>query len=344
MQNEITQKTALLDERGRLIQQGYARQLILEYNPENLSVGPFGIFNRLRLKEWDYYGITTKDFFFSATVANIGYAGNVFVYWIDFNKKTMTERPVITPLGKGCVLPRTSESGDIRFSSAGVDIAFLRGHERRELNVFWKDFSEGKDLSAKLLLRQPQRDDTIVMVTPIGRKNFYYNQKINCMPVEGSINVGGKTHILKPDRALATLDWGRGVWDYSSFWNWASASGYLSDGRTVGLNLGKGFGDLSKATENCFFIDGRLTKLDWVEFHYDPSDYIRPWFFSSSDGKLGLTFTPFFERIAKTNLLVINSEVHQMFGIYRGFLITDSGKRVEIEGLTGWAEEHHARW
>jgi hypothetical protein len=36
---------------------------------------------------------------------------------------------------------------------------------------------------------------------------------------------------------------GTRVWEYRSFWNWASASGYLPDGSTLGLNLGKGFGD-----------------------------------------------------------------------------------------------------
>lgn len=62
---------------------------------------------------------------------------------------------------------------------------------------------------------------------------------------------------LRPDQTLGSPDWGRGVWEYSSFWNWASASGFLPDGRRVGLNLGCGFGDLSAATENCLVLEGR---------------------------------------------------------------------------------------
>ena len=34
------------------------------------------------------------------------------------------------------------------------------------------------------------------------------------------------------------------------------------------------------------------------------------------DGSLALTFTPFFERVAKMNLPVLTSKVHQMFGRY----------------------------
>jgi hypothetical protein len=55
-------------------------------------------------------------------------------------------------------------------------------------------------------------------------------------------------------------------------------------------------------------------------------------------------FTPFLERVAKTNLAVITSEVHQMFGRYAGKVIADSGERIEIDGLIGFAEEHQARW
>jgi hypothetical protein len=80
------------------------------------------------------------------------------------------------------------------------------------------------------------------------------------------------------------MDWGRGVWDYGSFWVWASASGYLEDGRAVGLNLGHGFGDTSAATENALFIDGRLHKLGHISFNYNPDDYMCPWRMVATQG------------------------------------------------------------
>ena len=87
-----------------------------------------------------------------------------------------------------------------------------------------------------------------------------------------------------------------------------------------------------------------MTKLDRVEFLYDSSNYMRQWFFPSNDGKLNLTFTPFLERVARSNLLVIRSEVHQMFGRYDGYVVTDAKEKIAVKGLIGWAEEHHARW
>jgi hypothetical protein len=184
----------------------------------------------------------------------------------------------------------------------------------------------------------------MTIVIPIGIKRFYYNTKINCLPASGSLRYGSMNESLSPESSLGSLDWGRGVWEYASFWQWASASGFLPDGRTVGLNLGGGFGDTSQATENAFFLDGCLHKLDQVKIDYDPTDYLRAWRFSDNQNRLSLEFTPFKERVAVTRLGIIDSEVHQVFGRYSGFLVSDDGERVTLEGLVGFAEDHRARW
>jgi hypothetical protein len=57
-----------------------------------------------------------------------------------------------------------------------------------------------------------------------------------------------------------------------------------------------------------------------------------------------IDFTPVKERLAKTNLGIITSEVHQMFGRYSGTVLTDNGISVNINNLVGFAEEHQAHW
>jgi len=149
---------------------------------------------------------------------------------------------------------------------------------------------------------------------------------------------------LDPKECLGSLDWGRGVWEYNSFWNWASASGYLPNGRSLGLNLGAGFGDTTAATENCIILDGTIHKLDQVSFNYDPQDYNAPWKFNDNAGRLDLEFVPFVERLAQTDLKLIYSEVHQMFGRYAGVITCDDGEIIAVKDLIGFAEEHYARW
>ena len=118
----------------------------------------------------------------------------------------------------------------------------------------------------------------------------------------------------------------------------------MPDGRTVGLNLGCGFGDLSKAGENALILGNRIHKLEQVRFDYTSGDYMKPWIFSDQESRLDLTFTPFKERVATIRLGIIDSEVHQMFGRYNGKAVADDGEEISIKDLVGFAEEHHARW
>ena len=103
-------------------------------------------------------------------------------------------------------------------------------------------------------------------------------------------------------------------------------------------------GDLSRATENAVILDGRVHKLGDVTFDYRSGDFMRPWHFTDEAQRLDLTFTPFKDRTARTNLGVIFSEVHQMFGRYNGRAVLDDGTTLEIRDLIGFAEEHRARW
>ena len=81
-----------------------------------------------------------------------------------------------------------------------------------------------------------------------------------------------------------------------------------------------------------------------LAFRYDPENFMHPWTMVSEDQRLNLTFTPFFNRHAKTDVKILISEVHQMFGKYSGTLVTEEGQTLEIKDLIGFAEEHHARW
>jgi hypothetical protein len=60
--------------------------------------------------------------------------------------------------------------------------------------------------------------------------------------------------------------------------------------------------------------------------------------------RVDLEFVPFKERVAKTDFKLLFSEVHQIFGRYRGAVRADDSEGVRLDDLIGFAEEHHARW
>ncbi len=344
-QHEITAPAPLLDAQGRLTTAGWARAPLLDCNLERVSFYPrlFRFLQRIRVKRWDYYGVTTPDRYFSATLADLGYAGQAFIYTVDFATGRYHEETLTLPSGSAIALPRNSTEGVSRFDNGKVRLAFEIQPEVRKISVAWPDF-DGRPLAAEIAFRVDPAQESTVVVIPIRGNRFYYNRKINCLPATGWLQIGDARTEIEPETCLGNLDWGRGVWEYRSFWVWASASGFLPDRRTIGLNLGYGFGDTSAATENTVILDRRVHKLGQVDFTYDPAAFKRPWRMVAPDGRLDLTFTPFLERVAKTNLLVITSEVHQMFGRYSGTAVTDDGEIIRIDDLVGFAEEHHARW
>jgi len=344
MQTELTEQGPLLNEDGSLMQIGWARQPLLDCNLEKANFYSINPFQKLRIKRWDYYAVFTPSSFFSATIADLGYAGNIFVYVMDFKTGELHEEGLVILLGKGVFLPRNSTEGDSHFENEKAKLDFCLKGSHRVLSVSWPQFDTGKGIQADIDLEVPAGAESMTIVIPIGKRRFYYNRKINCMPAKGQIKYGENVEILNPKNCIGSLDWGRGVWEYQSYWNWASTSGFLPDGRTVGLNLGCGFGDLSKAGENAMILGNKIHKLEQVKFDYVSGDYMKPWKFTDSVGRMNLIFTPFKERIARSNLGVIFSEVHQMFGRYNGVVMADDGEVVTIKDLVGFAEEHHARW
>ena len=97
MQNELVSPSKLLNEDGSLSQVGWARQPLLDCNLEAANFYRLRPLQRLRIKRWDYYAIFTPRRFFSATIADLGYAGNIFVYNLDFESKELHEEGLVIP-------------------------------------------------------------------------------------------------------------------------------------------------------------------------------------------------------------------------------------------------------
>ena len=344
MQNELIESGKLLDASGCLTQVGWSRQPLLDCNLEKARFYRLQPMQRFRIKRWDYYAFFSPRRFFSATIADLGYAGNIFVYTLDLETGELHEEGSVIPLGKGIILPPNSTAGVSHYEDGRHRLHFEVTPAGWHVSVFWPGFHSGRGIQVEILLSRPPEHESMNITIPIGRRRFFFNRKINCLPAEGYILYGDKHEALDPANSLGSLDWGRGVWEYRSFWNWASLSGFLPSGDAVGLNLGLGFGDLSTATENALILNGRIHKLDQVRFIYDCPNFLRPWKFVDNAGRLDMDFTPIAEREACTNLGIIYSEVHQVFGRYTGQVIADDGQVIRIENLIGFAEEHNARW
>jgi hypothetical protein len=339
MQHRMTHGD-LLDARGRLIERGWATAEVRIYDRAAIKAQP------VRIKEWDYYCITTPTHALALTVADNGYVGFVGVSWIDFAQRTAINHGGGKALPMGSMqLPGSADIGDVTGVHPKISAIFRHEPGGRRLTIDAPQFDGGCGLNGEIWLDQPA-DDRMVIATPFFNKPtaFYYNQKINCMPATGAIVVGGVAHRFDPASAFAVLDWGRGVWTYDNTWYWGSASG-LAGGRRFGFNIGYGFGDTAAATENMLFVDGVAHKLADVSFHMpDGAPDSAPWRFTSSDGRFEMAFVPIVDRADKIDIGVFTTDQHQVFGRFSGTVGLDDGSRLTVTDLIGFAEKVHNRW
>jgi len=295
-----------------------------------------------RKKRWNYWAITTETHLFSATISRLDYAGLVFIYFADFAAGRLTEATRLIPLGRGCELSDHVADG-ATYAGKGLRVAMSPMGAETSLEVAMADF-EGRPLTARFTITSPPRHETLNVVVPWDGRTFQFTSKQNCLPAEGVVTIGSQETRFDGPQSFGCLDFGRGIWPRDCRWNWGSASG-RQNGRLIGLNLGGQWTDGTGSTENGVCVDGRLHKIsEELTWQYERRNWMRPWRISAPSGAVDLTFTPFLERVAASDVWLVRSEVHQMFGRYNGAVATSEGETIPVRDLVGWAEDHVARW
>ena len=342
MQHELT-KGPLLDENGNLNEAGYAFSLVKDYKRSDIK----GL--KWRIKEWDYYYIGDKHFGIALTIDDNSYMGLASVSVLDFQKRSDVTKSYMYWFTFGKVgLPSTSSDGDLIVKGKNYRMEFHNLHGRRHLICEMKNVSRGKDFKCDIVL-ESTLDKSMVIATPFEKKkHFYYNQKINLLSASGTFWYGNESYQFKKEETLGVLDWGRGVWTYSNTWYWSSLNSYTADGHRIGFNLGYGFGNTSAASENMFFYDKEAYKLEDVEFIIPKDEkgkynFKGEWRMISKDHNINLVFRPLIDRYSNTNVLIIQSNQHQVFGYFSG-TITANKKVHRIDNLIGFAEMVKNRW
>jgi len=339
MKQSKLSKGPLLNNKGKLIEAGYHTSLIKTYDKKLVKN------SRMRLKEWDYYYVGNDDYGIALTVADNGYMWLLSATLLDFNLKKEISKSKM-----GCIpfrrfnMPETSEKGDVIVQKGQWKIAYKVEKDKRHIEAEIPNFYKGDALVVDLHL-DPMINDSMVIATPFeNKKRFYYNQKINLLKSSGRVTLGDE--IFDFNGAYGVLDWGRGAWTYHNIWYWSSLSGE-QNGNKIGFNLGYGFGNTSKATENMLFFNDQTYKLDDIEFiipkKENDFDFLSTWIFKSKDGKIDLKFEPMIDRSSSTNIIILKSVQHQVFGKFSGTFKVDQ-KTIEIKDMIGFAERVENKW
>jgi hypothetical protein len=339
MKQHKLKKGPLLNQKGHLVESGYHTSLIKDYDRNLVK------HKRFRLKEWDYYYVGNKDYGLALTVADNGYMWLLSATLLDFNRKTEISKSKMGFIPfRNFNMPSTSKQGDVIVERSKWKISYKHDKHRRHIEAYIPNFKNKDPLIVDIYLDQ-MIDDSMVIAIPFDKPTkFYYNQKINVLKSMGKVSIGDESFDFND--CYGVLDWGRGSWSYHNIWYWSSLSGKVN-GHYIGFNLGYGFGDTSKASENMLFYDNQAYKLNDVLFDIpyinNHHDYLKPWKITSKDGMIHLEFKPIIDRNSYTNVLVIKSDQHQVFGKFSGYF-NINGEKIEIKDMIGFAERVENKW
>jgi hypothetical protein len=344
-EREITDAVDLCLGGGRLNPQarGWSR---VPLHRCNLS-GRFG-----RNKRWDYWGILTGDLAISSTFSNVDYLGIVDVWWGDLATGVTGGRAATVPLARGIRLPDRPGTAPLRFSSPRITVEMVDDDAGTDLRATWEE-SDGTPGRLDARVELPAGHESLNVVIPWSDTTFQYTSKHQARPAHGELAVGDDVRSFGVDvPAWGVLDVGRGRWPYRTNWNWAGGAGRGrgadrggADGPVVGLQLGGKWTEGTGATENGVIVDGRLTKIGAeLAWDYSWDDPLADWKVRAPDGTVDLVLHPRHDKHSRTEIGVMGMEVHQVFGVWSGWVRTDDGQIIVFDDLVGFAEECRARW
>ncbi|BDZ65186.1 DUF2804 domain-containing protein [Agromyces mangrovi Wang et al. 2018] len=327
---ELTRPVTLTLPNGRLhpAAVGWARQPLVDTS--GIGAG------RGRNKRWEYWNVATPTHILALTVSSIDYAA-VHEVWVLERASGRTWGKATTSIpSRGVELPLSLGDGPARARARGlaIDIDEVAGGTRLRARIDGASFD--------VVVALPDRHERLAVVVPWSNTRFQYTVKDVARPATGTVTLDGETIALPADESWAVLDHGRGRWPYDVRWNWGAGSG-RSGGRVIGIQVGGRWTEGTGATENSVLVDGRLHKIhDELEWRYDLSDRRAPW--RITGGGLDATFTPFFDKVTRTNLGLVASATDQCFGHWLGTFRTADGEVIAFDDILGFAEEVHNRW
>ena len=311
-----------------------------------------------RMKRWHYTSVVTDNVLFACAVVDVGYLGNAFAYVVDRKTGKKHEYSTLTPTAAGVTIAKSSIDGASRIRWPGfgrIELGYDARDKERTIEVAL-DGTRGPfarpSLSASYRIRDAGTlPAPIVVVEETEPGRWLYTHKCYGLEAKGAVRAGDIVDDGSSGSGLAGLDWNKGFRPRETHWNWAAASGRSRTGAVVGFNLtahrkpGERVNHAGDdATDCALWVDGRVRKLERVQFEYDRARLLEPWRIYDEDGKVELRFHPAGERAEDVNLAVVVSRFHQPYGRFEGTLEDANGTLHVLDNVYGVVEQHFARW
>jgi hypothetical protein len=334
--------TSLIDSKGRpnfgMHKQPIENLNIPDYRPLGYSAAKSknpGFFERIRFKRWQFLGVSNPDIALAVAIVHAGFASKMFGYLYFKKIHDIHEFSIMSPLAKNTVFSGSSIEGETSFSSKEGVARMINSRQGYILEA-----SVENNLAADINITRLK--EPLCVVTRSGHRGFNYAHKEAGNFAEGKIHYKGTEWRLEQKNSFAFLDYTAGYLPRETYWAWSCGAGNDRGGRRIGFNFVNGINETAY-TENCFWVDGALHKINTADIRFDDIDHFNPWNVFTPDKAVDLTFVPYGIHTEGENLGIIKNKLYQGFGLYEG-KIKAPGKTHEIKEMFGFAEDNYILW
>ena len=301
-------------------------------------------------KRFQYFGGISEDLIFGCALADLRYLGAAFVYVYRTSDRKMLTWQFKRPLAFGLDMTNRPDNGVSTFKARkrSINMRYQLNSQGERRKILEIDF--GKELKIQAETLEPRQFEEMALCTPTAVNGWVYAQKTAALAATGEIHCALGNFNLEEIACYGHHDFSAGYMRRETFWNWACFSGvaYSSTQKAetkepLGLNVSWGVNETGYS-ENCFWVGNRIHLLPQVQFKFDRDDVNSTWRVSSENGQIDLSFVPQGMHKEHLNAKFMATNFKQIFGKFKGHLVTAEGIRYDIENQYGFVEDQYSKW
>lgn len=318
---------------------------INEY-PINFNYKDFKLYNffdkevksflkNFKFHKFNYFGITSGNYFAGIGVVDLGYLFNIFGYLYDFETKKVFEFNKKGILKNNLIYDVNPDNYKIKYKDL-INIEKSFDKKTLILNV---------NFNNKLIINTEfeydfNKNNPLRLLAPANHNGWVFTEKSALhKPLSFEIIFNKSKLNTDKENTFLTYDWSAGFMKRETNWTWASFSGLNNENQTTGANFAS-FVNETYCSENIYWENNNKFKAEQIIFEYENNNPNKKWFIYNKNKEIDLIFEPEFERTEKINAIIIKSFFRQFLGKFSGKL----NKNTEIKNLYGITEIHRALW
>ena len=308
---------------------------------------------RLRLKQWVGWTLMHPDWACSMILQDAGYLATAELYVAE-RATGAIHQYAANARGGALGLPSNLFASRIAFHKKGFGLTYdldcHAGSHRVTVDVRAHDGEPA--VLGELVLDARSASSDLAVSARLPGGSMYTTKAL--FPVSGTLYVGGRRIHFDDTRDVAVLDEHQSILPYRTRWTWGTFAWHDADG-LAGANFAARPSVPGQEEESGIWSPGVCEPLSDVGFVpsgrpgpggagalADHEDLDHPWTVRSQDRRLDVVFTPEGRKSVALNLGIVSMDYVQMFGRYRGTLLTQGTERTVVD-VPGVLEEMRAR-